>query len=723
MRTKNKKWTVPILAIVPVLALAAFLAAGLLTPNNAEALAEGACGFTTANATNFTPATDDDDINDGVQCQVLEDSVTVTIENMDEDTKANVVVLVSGGNDYPNLQALDAAANANPEEIGKKGVSEMPFSVDEQERVGRKDVPGMATFTVTSSMAKDGEVFIALYEVSTGTDPLAELDADPPTWPDDTITSELTIVFLGAPSLTQPDAEADDDNNVGTPDDEDDDPNDVTDPSSTFAVDLMGVASTGITMADEAMYTISDVDDSQATIVATIKDGNGLLLKDGDDDIDSGVVFSYEYAMGSDLKSRRSLTGTEDVDVESDGTASFVLDEWKSGVKPVSVTVSAMYSGPTGSLDLGEITLSRSGTAETVMAATFSMDCLVDNNDDTDDPTGYTDDTFVKPADDNECEMDSRFGSKQVIVVKAHLEDALGSVVAGTLSVALDDDMDDPIDPDDNPTSLTAENTPGESSVWVYEIDKDAMLGDHMITVSFDDEDVADVVLTVAVAGPPMSYMISGPDNIDLGGRGMFTVTAVDANDGVPHFTMDNDMTDADESNNTVDVVVPDIAESLVRGRMLDNGVLTLDADTGMATFTIYAPSNAPDGSTARIFVSAGDVEITHTVTFGEAGAMPPTDGTTDPMDDRFTAMYTVMADSPSSGMVEVSWVTTQPISLVMLMDDQGMVAAWDVALLAIGNSAQFSEIPAGEYQVVVFSLTAGDFSSGGLAFGSVTVE
>ena len=52
---------------------------------------------------------------------------------------------------------------------------------------------------------------------------------------------------------------------------------------------------------------------------------------------------------------------------------------------------------------------------------------------------------------------------------------------------------------------------------------------------------------------------------------------------------------------------------------MLDNGALTLDKDTGMGTFTIYAPSNAAGGSTARIFVSAGDVEITHTVTFGAA--------------------------------------------------------------------------------------------------------
>ena len=715
MRTKNKKWTVPILAIVPVLALAAFLAAGLLTPNNAEALEEGACGFTTDDATTFTSQTDDDDSNSGVQCQVLEDSVTVTIENMDDMDKANVVVLVSGGNDYPNLQALDDAADNSPDEIGKKGVGEMSFSVDEQELVGRKNVPGMATFTVTSSMAKGGEVFIALYNVSTG-DTLTELDDDPPTWPNDSITSELTIVFLGAPSLTQPDAVADDDGNQNTPDDEDEDPNDVTDPSSTFAVDI-GDDSVGITMAEEAMYTISDEAVSQATIVATIKDGNGLLLKDGDDDIDSGVVFSYEYAMGSDLKSRRSLTGTEDVDVENDGTASLVLDEWKSGDKPVSVTVSAMYSGPTGSLDLGEITLSRSGTAKTVMAATFSMDCLVDKDaaTDTDDPTGYTDDTFVKPADDNECEMDSRFGSKQVIVVKAHLEDALGSVVAGTLSVALDDDMDDPIDPDDNPTSLTAENTPGESSVWVYEIDKDAMLGDHMITVSFDDDDVADVVLTVAVAGPPMSYMISGPDNIDLGGRGMFTVTAVDANDGVPHFiTTDGD----DDKNDTVEIVVPDIAESLVRGSMLDAGTLTLDEDTGMGTFTIYAPSNAADGSTARIFVSAGDVEITHTVTFGAAtpgeGEMPTLMAPTNVAASSFGASKTV----------GVSWTPGRGAQqhIAVLFSSDGSIIVDVEYLGATADSHTFRDVASGDYLAVVASFRSGQmFMYDG--FKEVTVQ
>ena len=192
------------------------------------------------------------------------------------------------------------------------------------------------------------------------------------------------------------------------------------------------------------------------------------------------------------------------------------------------------------------------------------------------------------------------------------------------MSVKLADDFDDPLD-DDPVDVITPIRTKSEPAAWVYTVDKDAMLGDHMITVSTtaktaDNKDIGDVTLTVSVAGPPVEYMISGPDNIELGGRATFTVTALDANKGAPYLTTTDDTTtDADDRNNTVEVVVPDIAESLVRGSGLTAGTLTLDSDTGMGTFTIYAPSNAADGSTARIFVSAGDVEITHTVSFGAA--------------------------------------------------------------------------------------------------------
>ena len=158
---------------------------------------------------------------------------------------------------------------------------------------------------------------------------------------------------------------------------------------------------------------------------------------------------------------------------------------------------------------------------------------------------------------------------------------------------------------------------------WVYTVDEDAKLGDHMITVSTTAKTLTTKTLTTSRSpspspGPPTQYMFVDPvDNIELGGRAMFTVQAYDTNDGIPHLITDAEVTISDK-NDTVEIVVPDIAQSLVRGSELLNGVLTLDEDTGMGSFTIYAPSNAPDGSTARIFVSAGDVEITHTVTFGE---------------------------------------------------------------------------------------------------------
>ena len=59
---------------------------------------------------------------------------------------------------------------------------------------------------------------------------------------------------------------------------------------------------------------------------------------------------------------------------------------------------------------------------------------------------------------------------------------------------------------------------------WIYTVDEDAMLGDHMITVSTtatnaDDEDIDDVTLTVSVAGPPTHDLaIGGGDTIPLGG-------------------------------------------------------------------------------------------------------------------------------------------------------------------------------------------------------------
>ena len=360
-----------------------------------------------------------------------------------------------------------------------------------------------------------------------------------------------------------------------------------------------------------------------------------------------------------------------------------------------------MYSGLTGTLDLGSVVISRGGLPKEIKAATFSMGCLVDTDIAVTPSDVYSDHKFVVERNDK-CVMDSRFGAGQAVVVKSHLEDSLMSVVRGNISVALDDDIDDPL-ATAKVITLAAANTPDNTMVWVYEVDKDAMLGDHTITVSTtakdeDDKAIANDPLTVSVAGPPTQYMFVDPvDNIELGGRATFTVQAYDTNDGVPYFAKNNEDMYTDDK---VEVVVPDIAESLVRGSNLANGALTLDKDTGMGTFTIYAPSNAAGGSTARIFVSAGDVEITHTVTFGAA---TPGEGE---MVELMMPTGVTLRSFPGSGSINVSWTAGQGAEGHVVLLFTAAAAYVDIEYVTDIDTAShtFRGVATGDYYVVVAS-------------------
>ena len=481
-------------------------------------------------------------------------------------------------------------------------------------------------------------------------------------------------------------------------------------------------------------HTLDNNDQTAVTIYARIEDATGNALPGAD------VTFNATVEP-SDLQVDVSRSRTEDalpvvasgavtgqsIDlaevrdrnfVVGDAIASRIVDRLPTG-KPFRITVEVSADG----VPIGTIVITRNGDAEVLKAGVFNVECLVDNNA-TKTAANYADDNVdLKAKGCDDSGMASRFGAGDVIVVKAHLEDSLGSVVglANQMDVALADDFDDPLDTEDPTTINIPIPEKDMPSAWVYVVDEHAQLGDHMITVSttaknVDDGDIGDVTLTVSVAGPPTQYMfVDLVDNIELGGRATFRVQAYDANNGAPHFSK-NDA--GMYTDNTVEVVVPDIAQSLVRGSELLNGVLTLDADTGMGTFTIYAPSNAADGSTARIFVSAGDVEITHTVTFGDPDATP------DPMErDGFTADYTVTATSTAdSGMVDVSWTRSEELSLSLV----SLIKGDDVVdfTITVGLSTQFSGVDPGEYDVSVFSLrNNADGKDGEIAFGTVTVE
>ena len=611
MRTKNKKWTVPILALVPVLALAAFLAVSLFTPNNAQALDLAAdCGFDVdgLDGTNaISPSADGDDGNttidegeDDEVCYVLTDSVDIKIENTG-DVDVEFIALVTGGNQFPNVQAvlsdapeLSTTDDAVMDEDFGKGVD--LHHIAELVRPGPVSST-KETITINSSMAKNGNVFVFSYAAAEGaTFPNFPIENET-TIPDND-TAQLRIVFLGRPSQTQPDINTEDDETGSAA---------KTDPASTFMAGVVGVEVVAVD-GEAGMYTLGNGDDSPISVVltATVKDGNGRPLEDGNDDIDSAVTFTYAYIMGSSLKPSRLMTDTRRVDVMSDGTAAITLDDWKS-TGAVRVTVTARYSGPTGSLDLSEVTLSRGGDATKIVGSIFSVDCLIDLAAMDAQTEILTDDTFVM-KDNKDCVMDARFGKGNTFLVKAHVEDALSTVVAGTLDVSLDDDVDDPIDAD-GATSLATQ--PTNAYVWIYTVDSDAAFSGHMITVDCtdcDDDDVDDLVLTAAVAGPPDMLSISGPDRIALNASANFIVTAVDETGGIPDI-----ITSGVDQNNMVEARVLNVNASNVEG--IDDGMITLD-DMGMATITIYG-FGATMQSLGLIVVGDGDTRVTNSFAFG----------------------------------------------------------------------------------------------------------
>ena len=79
----------------------------------------------------------------------------------------------------------------------------------------------------------------------------------------------------------------------------------------------------------------------------------------------------------------------------------------------------------------------------------------------------------------------------------------------------------------------------------------------------------------------------------------MYMVTATDLEGGVPHFTKD---ADDEYTNNMVEIFIQDLPSGNARG-LDSSSMLELDTETGMGTFTIFAPRDAMHGDVIRIFV------------------------------------------------------------------------------------------------------------------------
>ena len=289
-----------------------------------------------------------------------------------------------------------------------------------------------------------------------------------------------------------------------------------------------------------------------------------------------------------------------------DAVAAFTLKDLHEIDGAFSITVNVTA----GDLNMGSVVITRPDAPESIVAGVFDNECFTAGGDENDD---YSEATFEAVDDCDDSGMGRRFGHEEMIFVKAHLEDSLGNVVGESDDLDAELAEDDDLIGDGDPITIEEPvEDRDEPRAWLYTVDEDASLGEHTITVSTDvqnadEEDIDDVTLTVTIAGPPSKFSIEGPERIDLGGSGTFTVTATDAIDAMPYFK--------DDASKKHNVFIQGLVPGNVRG--LDSSSNVTLNDYGMDTFTIYAPPGSAYGATVRIFIGSGENEVSHTVTFG----------------------------------------------------------------------------------------------------------
>ena len=180
MRTKNAKRLWPVPATLAVVAVAAFLAFGLMATTGAQPAAaqsfDDNATASTSKKCEADVATTSDVLGGG--CTTTSDSVDVLFFTT-ATAAANVRMYVTGGGDFPNVQASSNPESANDatvaenEAIGKKGVARHIVRLAEDTFEERRE----QAITVTTAMAdSNGQVYLFAYNAPDGDN--KDLDAD-----------------------------------------------------------------------------------------------------------------------------------------------------------------------------------------------------------------------------------------------------------------------------------------------------------------------------------------------------------------------------------------------------------------------------------------------------------------------------------------------------------------------------------------------------------------
>ena len=320
-------------------------------------------------------------------------------------------------------------------------------------------------------------------------------------------------------------------------------------------------------------------EEEEVALMPTIQDADGNVLE-------GEISFEVDYNADSSLKAGQNLSfSVPNRDFPT--KAELTLDSWAND-GPFKATVEARFEGASGNLELPDLTVFRNGPTVSISAVACSA-LPVDMEDmDTKDgcEKGSDPDTVFPP--------DTEF----TIVAKAKDVTSNDTTDATTFTVEY---------PDDAQTEDGEDAFDGsfDDGMLTVDIDKDALFGSYDLVVTGkhgrgNDEVSFMETVTVIVSGPPMTYEIECDENTTLEAfaSAECTVTAKDAQGNPPAFDMD-------EMDNTVSVVVESDLNVRVTG--LENDKVTLDEQTGMDMFTVYKPADAMRGDTASIgiFVDA----------------------------------------------------------------------------------------------------------------------
>ena len=707
MRMNYRKRLWPVLALLPVFALAAaalsFGLPGLSPPPPAEAqtlptgtavvLATGdKCAFTipdNGNDANMSFHTTDTQLLHGGPCVTSADSLTVEISNADTDGAvsgativggASMVVYVTGGTEFPAIQAGGAGANA----YGKLGVNEELLTIPVPGPNPHTGVSenGKGTLTVTRSMAGAGDVYLIFYRAADTNTPL-DAATNPtalPALPTGGAGKVVKVEFTGNAARRLAAAPTTD--------------------ASTLAVSTVGDAVSTTTGQREVMVN----SDGEATVTLTLKDANNKPVN---------AQAEFEVGGAANITFMGSLRKTS---IKS-GTATGVITETIQNL-PRTGALRIPLTATIGDLEL-TYNIIRTGpeAAElsvTAYACTVEFDASGDVvEDDNDAPDNYCGSEKSDLDDDNSANDPDPLtvvAPGDHFLLAGYARDSVMNLSQAdpfTLRWTAGDDTAAVLA---NTTTENVEFTAGATvdalDTAVVQVASTASLGNYSLTVADKGGDVPEdgrATVNFIVSGgpdPADGYSISGADNIALGQYEEYTVRVLDANDNQPNL---------DDTNRCIQIRVRGVgfnSEQDLISRVETSGAcdgLTRLDNAGQASFTIEAPLGITAGTTASIQIRAyGRIVADKTITFGEA-----------PLVLGNPAGLSVSSDA--AGMATVTWTpaANATIHWVWRVKPDGMDGMWHRAAADAGTlTIEGLESGASYYFIVIAGLTQNNMTS-----------